>query len=197
MPTPITGQGRITIPYIIDGLQHQFRMYVGNPTLSGGTYRIDVRPDIGGTADWGDAADSLAEAMSNALPIGTTAGTAVLDVFDGLIWNPVDTEAVGFPNLAGSTKVAGQVTGTFRDTGFHLVKPEILEGNTAYPNQGNTLAGGGAALQAFLTEFTIGKTLPVGPYDVAQSVWGNFLRVDGFVSFSSTLNHRLEKARGL
>lgn len=197
MPTPITGQGRITIPYTVDGLEHVFHMYVANPTLSAGIWRIDVRPDIGGTADWGDAADALAEAMSNALAVGTTPGAAVLQVFDGLIWNPVDTEGVAFPNLAAGVQTASQLTATFRDEAFHLLKPTLLEGNAVYPTQSTSITGGAGGVDAWLNEWSVSLTLPVGPYSVAQTVWGEFLKPFGFVSFSSTLNHHLEKARGL
>jgi len=197
MPTPLTGWGRITITYTCSGVEHQHRMYVANPTLSGGQYIIDKRPDVGGTANWGLAADDLAAAMSYTLGTGTTAGGAVLDIFDGVLWNPTDTEAVAFPNLNAGIIAAQQLTATFRDEAFHHIKPTIMEGNEGAPAHSSSVTGGSASLDSFLAEFTPAFGLTNAPYLYCTSVWGEFIREDGFVAYTTTFKRVVRKARNL
>lgn len=197
MPTPITDRGKIVITYVVSGLTHTFTMFTGEPVLTAGVWRIPARPSTGGTADWGDAADSLAEAMSNMLDTGATAGGAVLYKYDGVLWNPLDTESVTFPNVAGSPKLAAQYTAVFRDEGFHLMKPTIMEGNETVPSHFVSSTGGGTSWDNWLLEWTVAHTLPVAPYDMAQSIWGEHVRNESFVSGTSTYNRVLRKARGL
>src|SRR4029453_1378445 len=98
MSGPTIGIGRITIPYTVDGLPHVSRMYVSDPTLSGSTWTIGVRPDLGGTADWADAAQSFATTLSNILETGTSVGSALLEEYSATGWLPRDTVAVTLPN---------------------------------------------------------------------------------------------------
>lgn len=197
MPTPITGQGRISIPYTVTGLVHTAQYYVAAPTLAAGVYSIPLRPSVGGAATFAVCADALAANMSITLEIGTTAGDAVLSIFDGTLWNPVASEVVGLTQLVGTATLASQLTVTLRDEQFHHIKPTVMECNQPTPNHFESATGGSPSLDGFIQEFTQNFTFPTPPFYFVQSIWGQYIRVSPFVATTITYNRKLRKARGL
>jgi len=197
MSGPVIGIGRITIPYTVSGLVHETRMYVSNPHLSGSDWLIDVRPDVGGTADWADAAQNLSEAMSFILATGVTPGTAILEELGATGWIPRATVTVTMPNLSGNTNVAAQLTATFRDTNFTRPKIVVMEHNQVAPFKTTSPTGGAGGEDSFIAEFTISGSLPARPYLVMTNQHEFFLNTSPFVSFTTTYNRKLRRARGL
>lgn len=197
MSGPVTGIGRITIPYTVTALTHECRMYVWNPTLAGSQWNIDIRPDVGGVADWTLAAQGLADAISFLLATGVTAGTASLEELSGTGWLPRDTTTVTLTNLAGSSSLATQATLTLRDENFTRPKIVVMEINQAGPFKLTSPAAGGANFDGFIDAF-------LGTSSVAQRPWffmvnqhGHFLLDNSFVSTTVTYNRKLRRARGL
>jgi len=197
MSGPSTGIGRITQPYTVSGLTHVCRMYVANPTLSAGTWRIDANPLVGGNADWADAADSFAATLSYMLATGVTPGTALLEEYSATGWLPRDTHTTTFPNLSGSTSQASQLTLTLRDSNFTRPKIVLMEVNNPGPLKFNNPGDGGANVDDFIEEFLASGSLSVRPYHMMVNQHEFFLQDDPFVSATITYNHRIRKARGL
>jgi len=197
MSEPTSGIGRITIPYEVDGLDHELRMYTDHPTLAGSDWMIPVRPSVGGTIDWADAAQSLAAAMSHVLATGTTPGTALLEEYSATGWLPRATATVTFPNLSGSYKPAAQTTLTLRSSDFTRPKIVLMETNDQPPYRSNSPTGGGAVMDAFVAEFLNTGVTTNRPWFVMTNMHGLFLQETPFVSFSLTFNKKLRRARGL
>lgn len=197
MSGPTIGMGRITIPYTVSSLTHECRMYVDNPTLVGAAWLIGVRPDVGGTSDWADAAQNLSETISYILPTGTTVGTAVLEEYFATGWVPRATVAVTMPNVSGSVALAGQTTLTTRADNFTRPKIVVMEMNNPAPLKITSPTGGGANYDGFIGEFLITGTLPARPYLVMTNMHGFFLSTSPFVSTTLTYNRKLRRARGL
>jgi len=196
MPPQAVNSGRIKIPYSPSTVSHVFQMMVGTITGSSPGFQIPKRPDIGGTGDWRDAASDLADALSNILPTGTTTGSAILERFDGLAYQPISTVAVTLPNLNGGAFGATGATATFHDDEFHIVKPVVFDVNVAAPFRFLTPAGGNANFDAWLLEWIATFTLTDAPYIYAQSSWGEFLREDGFIACTNDLNDLQRKRWG-
>lgn len=197
MSGPSLGIGRITIPYTVNGLTHVSRMYVSNPSLAGSTWEIDVRPSVGGTIDWADAAEALANCMSSALATGTTPGTALLEEWSSTGWLLRDTATVTFPNLSGSTNPAMQITLTFRDSNFTRPKQVLMEGNQVAPVKYTSPTAGPGGLDGYISEFLNTGTTVNRPWFVMTNQHGFFLQESPFISARLTFNHKLERARGL
>lgn len=197
MSGPSLGIGRITVPYTVSGLTHVLRMYVANPTLAGSTWEIDVRPSVGGTIDWADAAESLANAMSSALATGVTPGTAVLEEYSSTGWLPRATAAVTFPNLSGNVNLAAQMTVTLRDSNFTRPKIVLMEHNQPAPTKFTSPTGGSGGADAFIAEFLNTGSTANRPWFVMTNQHGFFLQESPFVSFTTTYNRKLRRARGL
>ena len=197
MSGPSIGIGRITIPYNVSGLPHDCRMFVDSPTLSGSDWLIGVRPDVGGTMDWADAAQNLSEALSNILPTGTTVGSAKLEEWSATGWLLHATVSVTMPNLAGSAKLASQETVTLRSSVNTRPKIVVMEMNQDPPFKLTSPTAGAGGNDAFLGEFLISGTLPARPYLVMVDHHGFFLTSSPFVSATATFNRKLRRARGL
>jgi len=197
MSGPSIGIGRITIPYTVSGLLHRSRMYVSNPTLSGSDWVIDVRPSVGGTIDWADAAESLANCMSSVLATGVTPGTALLEEYSATGWLPRATATVTFPNLAGNVNFASEVTLTLRDSNFTRPKFLVMEINQIAPTKYNTPTGGAGGMDAFIAEFLNTGSTTNRPWFVMTNMHGFFLQESPFISVTTTYNAKLERARGL
>lgn len=197
MSGPLLGIGRITIPYVVSGLTHVLRMLVDNPTLSGSDWIVDKRPDIGGTGLFSDAAQGLAEFMSSALATGVTPGTALLEEYSATGWLPRDTATVTFPNLAGNSNLAGQITLTLRDTNFTRPKIVLMEPNQTLPFKFLSPTGGAGGLDGFIDGFLEGGTGANRPYVYMVNQHGFFLQENSFVSVTGTYNRKLRRARGL
>lgn len=197
MSGPSLGIGRITIPYTVSGLTHELRMYVTNPTLSGSDWVIDVRPSVGGTVDWADAAESLANAMSHVLATGTTPGTALLEEWSVTGWLARATAAVTFPNLTGGANLATQVTLTLRDTNFTRPKIVLMECNNPGPLKFTNPTAGGANFDAYFAEFLNVGVTTNRPWFVMVNQHEFFLQESPFVSATVTYNRKLRRARGL
>lgn len=197
MSGPSVGIGRITIPYTVNGLNHVTRMYVSNPTLVGSDYVIDVRPSIGGTVVWTAAADHLAEAMSNILATGVTPGTALLEEYTGTGWVPLSTDSVTFPNLSGNSNLAAEMVTTFRDSNFTRPKIVVMEMNQTAPTKFTSPTGGAGGQDAFIAEFLSTGSLTARPWVVMTNQHGFFLAANPFISFTTTYNRKLRRARGL
>lgn len=195
MPTYVTDMGRITIPYTINSLPHVTRFYVKQPTPTGGTYNIFGRFSVTADIPWKDAADQFAAAISYLLPATLTPDTVLLEQFDGLVWVLRETHTTTFPNVAGSTQVAGQYTATFRDAAAKLLKIVILEGNRPYPARNTSVTGGSGAEDSFLQEFTSSALTSPSPWATVVSHREQFLQAAPFVSSRTTLNEKLEKQR--
>lgn len=197
MSGPSLGIGRITIPYTVSGIEHVLRMYVSNPSLAGSTWEIDVRPSVGGTIDWADAAESLANAMSSMLATGVTPGTALLEEYSSTGWLPRDTATVTFPNLTGGTSLATQVTLTLRDSNFTRPKIVLMEVNNPGPLKFNAPDAGGANFDAYFAEFLNTGSTANRPWFVMTNQHGFFLQESPYISATVTYNAKLERARGL
>lgn len=197
MSGPSIGIGRITVPYTVVGLTHACRMYVSNPTLSGGQWVIDQRPGAGTPILWSAAASDLAAAMSSCLATGVTPGTALLEEFSATGWLPRDTAAVTFPNLSGNTNAASQLTITFRDTNFTRPKIVLMEHNQTAPTKYTSPTGGAGGLDAMIGEFLSTGSGTARPYLVMTNQHEFFLQTSPFVSVTTTYNRKLRRARGL
>jgi len=197
MSGPLLGIGRITIPYTVSGQTHVLRMYVNNPTLAGSTWEIDVRPSVGGTIDWADAAESLANAMSSMLATGVTPGSALLEEYSSTGWLPRDTATVTFPNLTGSSALASQFTLSLRDSNFTRPKIVLMEVNNPGPLKFTAPDAGGANVDAFVAEFLNTGVTTNRPWFVMANMHGHFLQEEPFISATITYNHRMRKVRGL
>lgn len=197
MSEPTTGIGRITIPYTVSGMDHDCRMYVANPTLSGAVWRIDANPSVGGTVDWADAAQSFSASISYILATGTTVGAALLEEYSATGWLPRDTATVTMPNLTGSAKLASQCTLTLRVSDFSRPKIVVMEINDQPPLSIDSPTGGGAVMDSFIAEFLSTGALAARPYHVMTNMHEFFLLEDPFVSASLTYNKKLRRARGL
>jgi len=197
MSGPLLGIGRITVPYTVSGRTHSLRMYVNSPTLAGSTWEIDVRPSVGGTIDWADAAESLANAMSSMLATGVTPGTALLEEYSSTGWLPRDTATVTFPNLTGSSSLASQFTLSLRDSNFTRPKIVLMEVNNPGPLKFTAPDAGGANVDAFVAEFLNTGVTTNRPWFVMANMHGHFLQEEPFISATITYNHRMRKVRGL
>jgi hypothetical protein len=197
MSEPTSGVGRITIPYTVSSLSHVLRMYTDHPTLSGADWVVPVRPSVGGTVDWADAAQSLAACMSSALPTGATPGTALLEEYSATGWLPRATATVTFPNLAGSANLAGQITLTLRSSDFTRPKIVLMEPNQVLPFHFDDPAAGAGGLDGFISEFLNTGSTTNRPWFVMTNMHGLFLQESPFVSVNGTYNRKLRRARGL
>jgi hypothetical protein len=197
MSEPTSGVGRITIPYTVSGLSHVLRMYTDHPTLAGSDWMIPVRPSVGGTIDWADAAESLANAMSSALPTGTTVGAALLEEYSATGWLPRATATVTMPNLSGNASLAAQVTLTLRATDFTRPKVVLMETNQAVPFHYDSPTAGAGGLDAFIAEFLNVGVTANRPWFVQTTMHGLFVQESPFVSVGGTYNRKLRRARGL
>ena len=197
MSGPTTGIGRITIPYTVSSLTHMCRMYVKNPALAAGTWNIDIRPDIGGVADWALAAQGLADAISFILATGVTVGTALLEELSGTGWLPRDTATVTLPNLSGTGATASQATLTLRDENFTRPKIVVMEVNNLGPIKISTPLGGGANFDGFIDAFLGSSSVAQRPWFFMVNQHENFLLDTPFVSTTITYNRKLRRARGL
>jgi hypothetical protein len=172
-------------------------MYVTQPSLAGSTWEIDVRPSVGGTIDWADAAESLANCMSSALPTGATPGKAVLEEYSVTGWLARATAAVTFPNLSGSANLAMQITLTLRDSNFTRPKQVLMEGNQVAPAKFTSPTGGAGGLDAYIAEFLNTGSTANRPWFVMTNQHGFFLQESPFISVTLTFNRKLRRARGL
>jgi hypothetical protein len=172
-------------------------MYVANPTLVGMDYLIDKRPSNPGAESWQTAAQHLAETVSFILPTGTTPGTALLEEFTGVAWIPLATVSVTFPNLAGGVNLASQLTLSLRDSNFTRPKVVVMEQNQGAPFKTVSPTGGSGGADSFVAEFTSGGTLGARPWIVMVNQHGFFLATAPFISFTTTYNRKLRRARGL
>lgn len=197
MSEPLSGIGRITVPYSVSGLEHVCRMFVDNPTLSGSDWVIGKRPSIGGTGNWATAAGVLAAVISFILPTGATPGTAFLEEYSATGWLPRDTAAVTFPNLAGNANLAGQFTLTLRDTNFTRPKIVVMEINQVLPLHFESPTEGGSPMDSMIAEFTSAGVVADNPWTYMVNMHGFFLLDDSFVAGSGTYNKKLRRARGL
>lgn len=197
MSGPTTGIGRITIPYTVSSLVHECRMYVKNPTLAASVWNIDIRPDVGGVADWSLAAQGLADAISWILPTGVTAGSAILEELSGTGWLPRDTASVTLTNLSGTGATASQTTLTLRDENFTRPKIVVMEGNTLGPTKVSSPTGGNAAYDSFIDAFLGSSSVAQRPWFFMVNQHEFFLLDDAFVSATITYNRKLRRARGL
>ena len=197
MSEPTIGVGRITIPYLVSGLEHVCRMFVDNPTAAGATYNIGLHPSIGGTADWTGAAQGFADAISSALATGVTPGTALLEEYSATGWIPRDTVAVTFPNLAGNSALASQNTLTLRAMDFTRPKIVLMEVNQDPPYKYNTPTGGPGGLDGMIDPFLGSSSVSGRPWAFMTTMHGIFLLEDDFVSVTGTFNRKLRRARGL
>lgn len=196
MSGPALGIGRITIPYTVSGLTHESRVYCYNPQSSGGSWVIDLRPSVGGTINWGIAADAYSQTLSHILGTGVTVGTAVLEEWSSTGWLLRATGTVTMPNLSGPLTLAAQTTMTLRDTNFTRPKIVVMETNVPPPAKYSSPLAGGATYDAFHAEFLSTGTLGGKPYDWMTNQHGFFLSTSPFVSTRLTYNRKLERARG-
>lgn len=197
MSGPVTGIGRITIPYTVSSLTHECRMYVMNPTLAGSDWVIDLHPSISGTSVWTAAAQGLADAISYILATGTTPGTASLEELSGTGWLPRDTTTVTLPNLSGSAALASQVTLTLRDTAFTRPKIVVMECNNVGPLKFTSPTAGGANFDGFIDPFLGTSSVSGRPWAFMVNQHENWLLTNSFVSCTITYNRKLRRARGL
>ena len=197
MTEPTAGVGRITIPYAVSGFNHECRMYVSNPTLSGGTWVIDFHPDVGGTSNWASAAQGLADAISWNLGTGTTPGTVLLEEYSATGWLPRDTTTVTLTNLASSPQLASQATLTLRALDFTRPKIVVMEGNFTPPAKINSPTGGGGNQDAWIDGFLGTSSTSGRPWAFMTTMHGIFLLEESFVSATATFNRKLRRARGL
>ena len=196
MSSPSIGIGRITIPYTVDSLNHRTRMYVDNPTLSGSDWVINKRPSVGGTVDWKDAANDLASAISYVLGTGATPGTALLEEYAATGWLPRDTFAVSFPNLAGTHNLATEMTLSLRDSNFTRPKIVVLETAHVAPRKFTSPTGGAGNQDNMIAEFLSTHVGAAAPWVTMVNQHGFFLQENPFISFTTTYNEKLERARG-
>lgn len=197
MSEPTIGVGRITIPYTASGLNHVARMYVANPTLTGAVYNIDNRPSLGGTVLWSTAAQHFAETLSNILATGVTPGTALLEEYFSTGWIPLATATVTFPNLSGNVLVAGEMIMTLRASDFTRPKMVTMEHNQIAPFKTTSPTGGAGGQDAYVSQFLSTGTLGARPWIVMTTMHGVHLATNPFISFTTTFNRKLRKARGL
>jgi hypothetical protein len=172
-------------------------MYVDSPTLSGSDWVINKRPSVGGTVDWKDAANDLASAISYVLATGVTPGTALLEEYAATGWLPRDTFAVSFPNLAGNINFASEMTVSLRDSNFTRPKIVVLEVNQIAPFKSTSPTGGAGGQDSFITEFLSTHVGAAAPWVTMVNMHGFFLAENPFISFTTTYNEKLERARGL
>lgn len=196
MPAQATGAGRIKIPYVPSSVDHVFQMFVGEITGSGPGFSIPKRPEVGGTGDWRDAAQDLADTLSYVLPTGTVFGSAVLEQFDGLAYLPIGSVTVTAANLNGGAFGATGATASFHDQAFHVMKPIVFDVNIAAPFRFLTPTGGNGNFDNYLKEFTEDFTLTDAPYLYMQSSWGEFIREGGFIACTNDLNDLQRKRWG-
>jgi len=197
MTAPTIGVGRITIPYTVSGLTHLLRMYVDNPTAAGATYNIGINPVLGGTGDWVDAAQGLADAMAPALATGVTPGTALLEVYSATGWQPLDTTTVTMTGVSGNSTLASQVTLTLRATDFKRPKIVLMEANQVFPFHYDGPTGGAGGLDSFIDPFLGSSSVALRPWFFMTTMHGFFLLENSFVAVGGTYNRKLRRARGL
>ena len=197
MTGPTIGVGRITVPYTVSGLEHVLRMYVDNPTAAGATYNIGLHPSIGGTQDWVNAAQGMADAMAPALATGVTPGTALLEEYSATGWLPRDTVAVTMAAVTGNSNLASQVTLTLRAMDFTRPKIVLMEANQVFPFHYNSLTGGAGGLDAFIDPFLGTSVVTSRPWFYMTTMHGIFMLENNFVSVGGTYNRKLRRARGL
>jgi len=195
--TYVENMGRVTIPYTIAGVPHITRLYVKQPTATGGTYNIFGRFSVTADIPWKDAADGMAEAISNVIPAAISPDTVLLEQFDGLIWVLRETHTTTFPNIGGTSQVAGQITVSLRDAAGLQAKLVILEGNQVYPTKFTSPTGGAGGMDALILEFTSGATLSPSPWVTVVSHREQFLQSAPFISAVITMNRAIRRRRGL
>lgn len=201
MPTYPTGLGRIGIPYttIVSsvGLNHVAHAYCRNPQVGGDSYQINSRLLDENDLNWEDAAQGFADLLSFFLDDTAQLGDAVLEKFDGSVWNTLDVETVTNSLGAGATYPASQDTIVLRDTALKKLKIVILEGNTQplYHTKSFTTfdSGYGAAHDRIDPETANGGDFAVW----AVSHRGLYLNTAPFVGFTVATNRKVRRRRGL
>ncbi len=199
MPQFVTGMGRITLTYTIDGLIHKARAYCKQPAPVGATYNITNRSGTPAIINWTAAADDFATSIANLLATGATPSPAMLEQFDGLIWQPLAFHAIAWTPAGSSSQVASQSTTVIRDVSNKKLKVVVLEGHQVPPTHFTSTTQGTGGYQNFLKEWLNGSfTLTNAPYLWATSHRELFISPAGaFVGSTVTLNRRIRRRRGL
>lgn len=196
MPYPVA-VGRITLPYVINGLTHLMHCWVRNPQDVGGTWMINTRTTDSNDMVWTSGVDALIDTLEHILPTDATIGTALLQTRSGGVFTTVASYVGTLGVVSGGTRVeATQFTMTLRDNLFNRMKVVLLELGLNIPYKLSNPTAGAANVDAYIAEYTENKTLGAAPYVWQVSGWNQYIRPGGFVSATGTDNDKLRRARG-
>jgi hypothetical protein len=181
--------------YTVSGSRHKLRAYcnVAPPH----TFPFSLSYRDGSSALWTVSAQQWSVALSEFNPAGTTADGIVLEKFDGLIWNPIDTYNPTAPTFTGTLSPASQLTMTLRDILFHQVKIVVLD--TKYqPTFTQKALPLVSPLPAGLYAFYYGPSAdPNSPFFWQVSRSADYLAVNNFIGITSDFNDKARRRRGL
>lgn len=193
MATPLSATWRIKFQYAVDGLEHVLHAYARIGTI---TPTLTLRQRDGVTETlWSDCATGMVGAMSNVLPAAVVWGAQTLEQLSGLVWLP-QASAAATAGTAGTYKPATQITAVLRDTGFHKIRLQVMEGVVAAPSHTPGIPGSGF-LNALLLPFTVGGSTAGDPYFWMVSRANQYLQDNPVVGTTVDLNDKLRRARGL
>ncbi len=197
MSTPLSALGRIVQPYTIDGLTHLVHAYVRNPQVSAGQWKINTRSTDANDLNWEDAADALAESLSYLMALATTPGTAELQTYASGIWTVRSTHSVALTHKAGTYIKSSQATMVLRDINFKKVKVVLIEGIPQPPSHFTTAATGFTDFDNYMKQWLSNFTVTNAPYSWQVGRGNQYLNTSGFVGFTTSLNRKIRRARGL
>ncbi len=198
-PHAITAGYRVTYKYTVNGLTHKSRVYTKEGNVIGGSLYITGRS--GGPYNLIAENAAAVWAAKVAANCGTpaTGGSALWERRDGLLWSPVESSQPTFtPGGTAYTVYAQELTAVMYDTQMNRFKIVLTELAVYVPQHSTDYLGGSAALDDLFTSFTIdgGVGHEYDPYNWMTSKYGHNVRTSGFISFTTTYNRKLRRARG-
>lgn len=198
MAQTLLATGRITLPITVDGLLHKLRVYVKNPTASGGSYNINSRTSDLNDQLWTTAAEDLASSISYGQGVtAVSVGDAYLESRSGLIWTTLAFHTCGLNNALGTYAPGTQQTMVFRDTAGYKVKIIALEGNLNAPYHNGSYSSLTSTQLALIKQFTAAYTLTNAPYLWMVSRGNRYLNSASYVGLTIALNRKVRRRRGL
>lgn len=192
MATPLLATARITLPYTIAGIEHKVHLYVQEhgTTSIDGYLTINTRS---GNISWAAGIQQWADRYAVIAPSDMVPGTAILEELAGSLWLPVQSyDIVDFTPTVTVHKNAEQDTLTLRDANFKKVRVIMMEGIIGAPAKTTNPSENG-----FLLGYVNSGADVNDPINWQVSRGNDFLSISPFVSFVTTLNRKLRRARGL
>ena len=198
MSQPLLAEGRMILPYTVDGLPHKMFAYLRNPQPVGGTYNVNSRTLDANDQPWKNCAEAWFQSVSYLFSGTLTAsGDILLQRFIDNVWQPTETYTPVTSNAAGSYKPGTQVTVVLRDSAFKQIKIVMLETSEISPQHFIQIAGGDAAFDNMIKQFTSTATISPAPYIFMVSRGNRYINTTPFIGATVTLNRKVRRARGL